>query len=119
MRDGGRWMAKPVIVHHGTIADYRRNRVFEDQLLLAVVLEKNRVLVERADPSGQLHAADQINGDRGLVLADRIQKSILNVLCRLTVHGADLRCLAATVLRSSGTVQSLQSKSICARCKAV
>lgn len=69
---GGRRVAETVIVHHGPIAHHRRDSVFKDQLLLAVVLEQNRVLVERADSAGQFHAADKINGDRRLVLADRI-----------------------------------------------
>jgi hypothetical protein len=60
--------------------------VFEDQLLLAIVFQKNGILVEGTDLTGELDAADQINRNGGLVLANRIQKSVLNILCRLVLH---------------------------------
>jgi hypothetical protein len=60
--------------------------VFEDQLLLAVVFKQHRVLIEGADLSGQLDAADQVNRDRSLVFANGIQEGVLNILCRLVLH---------------------------------
>src|SRR5579875_1885985 len=68
----------------------RGNGVLKNQLLLRVVLQQHRILVERADLSRQLHPTHQIYGDRALVLADRVEKSILNVLRRLDIHMADL-----------------------------
>jgi hypothetical protein len=60
--------------------------MLEDQLLLAIVLQKYGIFVERPDLSGELNTADQINRDGGLVLADRVQVRVLNVLCRLVFH---------------------------------
>jgi hypothetical protein len=60
--------------------------VLEDQLLLAIVLQQHRILVERADLSGELHPANQLNRNRGLVFANSVQKRVLNVLCRLVIH---------------------------------
>jgi hypothetical protein len=73
-------------VKHAPVAHHGRNGVLEDQLLLVVVFQQHRILVERADLPGQLDAADQINRDGGLVLADRVQECVLNVLCRLGLH---------------------------------
>jgi len=73
------------------VADYSRYRVLEYQLLLAVVFEEDRVLIEGTDLSRKLDTADQVNGDGGFVLPYRIQESILNILCRLVFHDADLR----------------------------
>jgi hypothetical protein len=78
-------------VQDASVADYRRYRVFEDQLLLAVVLQENRVLIKGPDFAGQLDAADEVNGDWGFVLPNSIQESVLNILCRLVFHDADLR----------------------------
>jgi hypothetical protein len=60
--------------------------VFKDKLFLAVVLEEHGILIEGPDLSRQLYAADQVYGDRGFVLPHRVQKGILNVLCRLVLH---------------------------------
>src|SRR5579859_2407688 len=73
-------------VHDASIAHNCRDRVLEDQLLLAVVFQQHGILVERSYFSSELYAADQINGDGGLVLADRVQEGVLNVLCRLVIH---------------------------------
>src|SRR6202040_273732 len=69
-----------------SIAHNCRDRVLKDQLLLAVVFQQHRILVERSYFPSELNAADQINGDGGLVLADRVQEGVLNVLCRLVIH---------------------------------
>src|ERR1035441_6075474 len=71
---------------HTPVTHHSRNGVFEDQLLLAVVFQKHGIFVEGPYLSGELDAADQIYGDRGLVLANRIQECVLNVLCRLVFH---------------------------------
>src|SRR5665213_3592589 len=71
-------------------ADDRGDGVFEDKLLLGVVFEQHGVLVKGAYLAGELDSADQIDGDGALVLADGVQESVLNVLCRLGFHGADL-----------------------------
>jgi hypothetical protein len=73
-------------MHHAPVAYHGRNRVLEDQLLLAVVFEQHGIFVEGPDLSGELDAANQINRDRGFVLADGVQEGILNVLCRLVLH---------------------------------
>jgi hypothetical protein len=78
-------------VQDASITDYRRYRVFEDQLLLAVVFQEDRVLIEGPNLPRELDPADKVNGDWGFVLPYRIQESILNILCRLVFHDADLR----------------------------
>ena len=69
--------------------------MLENQLLLRVVFQQDGVLVKRADFARELDAAHQVNGDRALVLADRVQKGVLNILCRLRIHNADLPCCTA------------------------
>src|SRR5579863_953736 len=82
MHSGGAMLT----VEHAPIADHGGNGVLEDQLLLAVVFKKHGILVEGPNFSGELDAADQVNGDGGLVLANRIQEGVLNILCRLILH---------------------------------
>jgi hypothetical protein len=74
-------------VQDAPIADYRRYCVLEDQLLLAVVLQKHRVLIEGPDLAGELDPADKVNSDGCFVLPNRIQERVLNILCRLGIHG--------------------------------
>src|SRR5947207_6998358 len=62
---------------------HRGDGVLEDQLLLVVGLEHDRIFVERANTARQLHAAEQINGDARPLLASRIEEGILNILRRL------------------------------------
>jgi hypothetical protein len=57
--------------------------MLEDQLLLAVVLEQYGVFVERANLPCQLDATDEVDSDWTLVLAHRVKKGVLNILCRL------------------------------------
>ena len=64
--------------------------MLENELLLVVGLQHDRVFVEGPDPSAQLYSTHQINRDWRLVLASSIEKSILNILCRLGFHCADL-----------------------------
>src|SRR5579871_5217531 len=73
-------------VEHAAVAHHSRDSVLEDELLLAVVFEEHGIFIEGADFTRQFDAADQINGDRGLVFANRIQEGVLNVLCRLVLH---------------------------------
>ena len=70
-------------MHSGASGNHSRDRVLEDQLLLRVVFQQHRILVEGADFPCQLDAADQVNRNGAFVLSDRIQESILNILCRL------------------------------------
>jgi len=70
--------------------NYGGDRMLEDELLLVVGLQHDRVFVEGPDPSAQLYSTHQINRDWRLVLASSIEKSILNILCRLCFHCADL-----------------------------
>src|SRR3954469_5530404 len=61
--------------------------VLEDELLLIIGVEHHGVLVERANPPGQLHTTEQINGDRSFFFACCVQEGVLYVLlCRLRVH---------------------------------
>ena len=66
--------------------------MFENELLLRIILKQNGILVEGTYLAGQLYAADQVDGDRAFVLADRIQERILNILCRLGIHGPISSC---------------------------
>ncbi len=66
--------------------------MFEDQLLLAVVFQQYRIFIERPDLACELDSADEVDGDRTLIFSHGVKKSILNVLCRLLFHGADLLC---------------------------
>src|ERR1700691_5511854 len=60
--------------------------MFEDQLLLAVILQQHRILIKRPDLSSQLNSADQVNRDGSFVLPDGVQECVLNILCRLVIH---------------------------------
>ena len=60
--------------------------MFKDQLLLAIVLQKHGILVKGTDLSSELDAADQIDRDGCFVFADRVQKRVLYILCRLVFH---------------------------------
>src|SRR5215469_7827112 len=60
--------------------------MLEDQLLLAVVFQQNRVLVEGPDLPGKFDSAYKVDGDGSLVLPNSIQERILNILCRLIFH---------------------------------
>ncbi len=70
-------------VHSSAAAHNGGNSVLEDQLLLAVVFQQHGVFVERADLSGELYAADQVDRDGALVFADSVEKRVLDVLRRL------------------------------------
>jgi hypothetical protein len=73
-------------MHHAPVAHHGRNGVFKYQLLLAIVFQQHRIFVEGPDFTGKLHAAYQVNRDRGFVLTNGVQKRILNILCRLVLH---------------------------------
>src|SRR5271170_6327900 len=60
--------------------------MLENQLLLAVVFKQHGILVKRAYFACEFDSADQVYRDRSLIFADRIEKRVLNVLCRLIVH---------------------------------
>ena len=75
-----------IAVQHRTRAYDRRDGVLENQLLLTVVFQQHRILVERTYFACEFDPADQVYRDRGFIFADRIKKRVLNVLCRLIVH---------------------------------
>src|SRR3954471_17894558 len=70
--------------------NHRGNSVLEDQLFLIVGLEHDRIFIERPDAARQLPSAHQVNRDDGFFFACRIEKRVLDVLCRLVFHLADL-----------------------------
>jgi len=63
----------------------RRDCVLEDELVLVVRLQNNRILIERPDSPRQLDPAHQINGDAAPLLARRVQECVLYILCRRLV----------------------------------
>jgi len=74
-----------------SFADHSRYYVLEYQLFLAVVLKEDRVLIKGTDLSRKLDTTDQVDRYGGFVLPYRIQESVLNILCRLVFHDADLQ----------------------------
>jgi hypothetical protein len=86
-RRDGTTLAARVTKPRRATADHRGDCVLKDQLFLRVVLEQNRVFIEGTYLACQLDSADKVDGDGAFVLADRIQERILNVLCRLGIHG--------------------------------
>jgi hypothetical protein len=60
--------------------------MLENQLLLAIVFKQHGVLVERPYFACEFNSADQVYRDRSLIFPDRIEKRVLDVLCRLIVH---------------------------------
>ncbi len=75
-----------IAMQNRTAAYDRGNGVFKNELFLTIVLKQNGILVERPDLSSQLYTAHQVNRYRRLVFANRIQKGVLNILCRLVIH---------------------------------
>jgi len=64
--------------------------MFENELFLVVRLQHNGVLVEGPNASAKLYPAHEINRDGRLVFASSVEKGVLNILCRLGFHCADL-----------------------------
>jgi hypothetical protein len=60
--------------------------MLENQLLLTVVLKQYGIFIKRAYFACEFDSADQVYRDRSFVFADRIEKRVLDVLCRLIVH---------------------------------
>ena len=59
--------------------------MLENQLLLIVGLQHNRILVEALDPPGKFNAAHQVNRQENSILACIVQKRLLDILGQL-VH---------------------------------
>ena len=57
--------------------------MLEDELFLRIGFQQDGVFGERPDFARELNATDQVNGYCALILADRVQEGVLNVLCRL------------------------------------
>lgn len=55
--------------------------MFVHHLLLAVAVDDNRIIIEAPDDTPQLETVDQINGDGDRLLADLVQKSVLDINC--------------------------------------
>src|SRR5260370_23489639 len=66
---------------------HRGDRMLENQLLLIVGFEHQRVLIETLDASGKFDTADQVNRNDAFFLARVVQKRILYILRRF-VHRA-------------------------------
>ena len=60
--------------------------MLENQLLLAIVFKQYGILVKRTYFACEFDSADQVYRDRSFIFADRIEKRVLDVLCRLIVH---------------------------------
>src|ERR1700756_2559949 len=73
-------------MQHGAGTDHGRDRVFKNQLFLAVVLQKYGVLIKGTDLARQLYSADKVDRNGSFILTDRVKKRVLDVLCRLVVH---------------------------------
>jgi hypothetical protein len=67
-------------------AYHRRDGMLENQLLLTVVFKQYGIFVKRAYFACEFDSADQVYRDRSFIFADRIEKRVLDVLCRLIVH---------------------------------
>src|ERR1700728_4023450 len=112
--------------------------MLENQLFLTIVFKQHGVLVERAYFACEFDSADQVYRDRSLIFADRIEKRVLDVLCRLIVHvpisnfyDVELRygkcsnsCSYCKVglragMRSNPTTQSLHALAGCAQTQAM
>src|SRR4051812_6453769 len=83
-----------------------RDRMLEDELLLIVGLQHNRVFVERADAAAELYSAHQVDSDGRLIFSSSIEEGVLNILRRLGFHCADLSLIQNQI----GTLQHQQSK---------
>jgi hypothetical protein len=57
--------------------------MFEDQLLLIIRLQYDRILIEALDSSGQFNATHKINCQKDLVFSRVIEKRFLDVLRKL------------------------------------
>src|SRR5690348_17156530 len=64
----------------------RGNGMLENQLLLVIGLENQRVLVEALDAARKLHATEQVQRNGSFILARVVEKAVLDVL-RWFVHG--------------------------------
>jgi hypothetical protein len=58
----------------------RRYGVFIDELRVPITPQEHTKIVEPGDNALQLHAIDKKDRERNLVLADEIEKSVLEVL---------------------------------------
>jgi hypothetical protein len=75
-----------IAVQHRPGAHNRRDGMLEDQLFLTVVLKQDGIFVKGAYFACEFDSADQVYRDRSLIFPDRIEKRVLNVLCRLIIH---------------------------------
>jgi hypothetical protein len=91
-----------VLEHRHRLAGHDgRDGVLIDQLGMAVATQENTEIVEGCHNTGQLHAVDKEDRQRNLLLANGIEKKILQVL-RTFRHGAASFFLAG--LLSTGVI---------------
>src|SRR3546814_11783407 len=63
---------------HGHRRHDRRNRMLVDKLRVRIATKQHAKIVEPRHDTLQLHADDEKDGDGGLVLANLIEKDVLN-----------------------------------------
>jgi hypothetical protein len=88
---------------HWLAADYGRDCVLEDELFLVIVFQQNGILIEGSYASRQFDAAHQVNRNLRFILANSVQKSVLNILCCLAFH------LLSPCVTTSGSKHVAQS----------
>eukprot|EP01012_Entosiphon_sulcatum_P012985 TRINITY_DN18264_c0_g1_i1.p2 TRINITY_DN18264_c0_g1~~TRINITY_DN18264_c0_g1_i1.p2 ORF type:complete len:107 (-),score=14.74 TRINITY_DN18264_c0_g1_i1:85-405(-) len=95
-----------------------RDRVLVDELRMAVAAQQHAEIIEPGDDSLQLHAIDQKDGERRLVLADVIEKGVLEVLRTFRGHGFLIRLfvVARRSARSSCALRPVRERSSTKTC---
>ena len=66
---------------------YRRDRMLENQLLLVIGFQNERILIETLNTAREFHSAQKVNGYDALFFARIVQKAILYILRRF-IHSA-------------------------------
>eukprot|EP01012_Entosiphon_sulcatum_P012987 TRINITY_DN18264_c0_g2_i1.p1 TRINITY_DN18264_c0_g2~~TRINITY_DN18264_c0_g2_i1.p1 ORF type:complete len:114 (-),score=16.66 TRINITY_DN18264_c0_g2_i1:365-706(-) len=89
------WLvAKSVLVRflgfeqlHGMAGHDGRDRVLVDQLRVTVTAQQHAEIVEPGDDALQLHAVDEEDRQRNLLLPHMVEESVLEILSPLGGHG--------------------------------
>src|SRR6478609_3287917 len=88
------WLAaKSVLVRflgleqlHRMAGHDRRDRMLVNELRMTVTPQKHAEIIEPGDDALQLHAVDEENRQRNLLLADVVEEGVLKVLSPLCGH---------------------------------
>src|SRR5258708_5648118 len=106
-----RQLAGPGCVRVGRLHDdYGGDGVLENQLLLVIGFEDQRVLIEALDAARKLYAAEQIQRNSSFVLARIVEKAVLDILRRF-VHSVShitvgkepqIRAVRLTIVHPNG-----------------